>query len=145
MLFGRGLLGKRPRQHELGLEHGVDLVDEAIKGRRHKSSNRMLDPALHVSHRPLGVAFVPAPIQRLGYEAKLDDEVVVQILGFDLAALFLPEPNERGLVWAHNDPRVGAANEVTAIALAGIGGKVTKGDFSLVIPHGVQDCLIKCR
>ena len=37
--------------------------------------HRVPDPALDVGHRPSGVAFVPASVQRLGSDAKLDDEI----------------------------------------------------------------------
>ena len=30
VLFDRGLFGERPGQHELGLEHGVEGVDESV-------------------------------------------------------------------------------------------------------------------
>jgi hypothetical protein len=66
----------------------------------------MLDPALHVRDHAAGVALVPGPVERLSGDAELDDEIVRQVSGFDLATLFLPQPNQRRLVWAHDDPGV---------------------------------------
>ena len=54
---------------------------------------------------------VPAPVEVLGDDAELDDEVAGQVLRLDLAALFPPEPEQGGLVVAHDDPGVGAADE----------------------------------
>ena len=51
-----------------------------------------------------GIALVPGPVERLGGDAQLDDEVAAQILWLGLAALFLPEPDQRRLVRAHDDP-----------------------------------------
>ena len=65
--------------------------------------------------RASGVALVPGPVERLGGDAELDDEIVRQVFGFDLAALFLPQPDQRRLVWAHDDPGVRAADEVAAV------------------------------
>jgi hypothetical protein len=40
---------------------------------------------------------VPTPVQRLGDDAELNDEVIAQIMRLGLAALFLPQPT-RSLV-----------------------------------------------
>jgi hypothetical protein len=37
--------------------------------------DRVLDPALDISDGSPSVAFVPAPVERLGGDAELDDEV----------------------------------------------------------------------
>ena len=76
VLFGRRLFGERPGQHELGLEHGVEVVDEPVQGRRQISMDRVLNPALDVGDGAPGVALVPGPVERLGGDAELDDEVV---------------------------------------------------------------------
>ena len=75
----------------------------------------VLDPPLHVLDRVAGIALVPAPVEVLGDGAELDDQVVGQILRLDLAALLPPQPDERGLVIAHDDPGVRAADERTTI------------------------------
>ena len=72
---------------------------------------RVLNPALDVGDDPPGVALVPSPVERLGGDAELDDEVVAEVFGLGLAALFLPQPDQRRLVGAHDDPRVRAADE----------------------------------
>ena len=60
-----------------------------------------------------GIGLVPAPVQLLGGGPELDDEVAGQVLGLDLAALFLPQAVPGPLVVAHDDPGVRAANERT--------------------------------
>jgi hypothetical protein len=64
MLFGSRLFGERPRQHELGLEYGVEIVDEPVQGRRQVPVDRVPDPALNVRYGLPSVAFVPNPVQR---------------------------------------------------------------------------------
>ena len=61
------------------------------------------------------LASIPAPVQVLGRQAELDDEVAREVLRLDLAALLAPEPEEGGLVVAHDDPGIGAADEVATI------------------------------
>ncbi len=58
-----------------------------------------------------GVALVPVPVEGLGHEAELDDEVAGQVLRLGLAPFLPPEAEEGGLVAAHDDPGVGAADE----------------------------------
>src|SRR5450756_2541115 len=65
-----------------------------------------------------GIALVPEPVEILGDPAELDDEVGGEVLGLDLAALFLPEAEQGGLVVAHDDPGVGAADEAPAVILS---------------------------
>ena len=77
----------------------------------------MLDPSLHVLDGMAGVALIPASVEVLGDRAKLNDQVVREIFWFDLAALFPPQPNEIGLVIAHNHPSIGSANERAAVNL----------------------------
>jgi hypothetical protein len=55
------------------------------------------DPSLYVLEGPAGVALEPAPIEVLGRDPELDDEVAGEVLGFDFPPLFPPEPNERWL------------------------------------------------
>ena len=75
ILFGRRRLGERPGQHELGLEHGVDALHDAIEGGRHPSNGRVLDPALDVDDAAAGIALVPGAIEVLSGGPKLHDEV----------------------------------------------------------------------
>jgi hypothetical protein len=76
--------------------------------------DRVLDPALDVGDGTLSVAFVPVPVQRLGGDAELNDEVVAHIVRLGLAALLLPQPDERRLVRAHDDPGVRSADELAS-------------------------------
>ena len=75
----------------------------------------MPDPPLDVCDDLTGIALVPAPVEVLGDEAELDDEVAGEVLGLDLAALFSPKAKQGGLVVAHDDPGVGAADEVPPV------------------------------
>jgi hypothetical protein len=50
----------------------------------------VLDPGLHRRDRPPGVALVPSPVEVLGGEAELDDEVARQVLRPYLAPFFMP-------------------------------------------------------
>ena len=70
---------------------------------------------LHLGHDLAGVALVPVPVEVLGHGAELDDQVVGQVFGLDLAALLPPEPEQGGLVVAHDDPGVRAADEGAAV------------------------------
>ena len=71
----------------------------------------MLHPALDVGEDLAGIAFVPAPVQGFGDDAKLDDEVAGEVLGLDLAPFFPPQAEQGGLVIAHDDAGVRAADK----------------------------------
>ncbi len=75
----------------------------------------MPDPQLDVLDRLSGRALIPEPVERLGGDPELDDEIVRKVLRLDLAALLAPQPDEGRLVVAHDDPGIGTANEVAAI------------------------------
>jgi hypothetical protein len=80
----------------------------------------MPDPPLYVRDDVPGIAFVPMPIERFGNPAKLDQEVAREILGLDLATLFLPELDQGGLIAAHDDSGIRAADKAAAVkAIAG--------------------------
>ena len=66
---------------------------------------------LHVADDLAGVGLVPAPVEVLGRDAELDDEIAGEVLRLDLAALLLPEAEQGGLIAAHDDAGVGAADE----------------------------------
>ena len=48
-------------------------------------------------------------VEGFGDHPELDDEVAGEVLRLDLAALFPPQAEQRGLVIAHNDPGIRAA------------------------------------
>ena len=75
----------------------------------------MADLPLNVRNHLAGVGLIPAPIKVLGHHPELDDEIAGQVLRLDLAALFPPEPKQRLLVIAHDDPGVRAADKRAAI------------------------------
>jgi len=51
----------------------------------------MSDPPLHRRNGVPAVAFVPEPVQGLGREAKLDDEVAREVFGFCLPTFLATE------------------------------------------------------
>ena len=77
--------------------------------------DRMLDPPLDLVDDLAGLALVPVPVEVLGHEAELDDEVARQVLRLDLAALLAPEAQQGGFVVAHDDPGVRAADKAAPI------------------------------
>jgi hypothetical protein len=102
-------------KHELGLVDRPGPRHDAIEGGRHKPDDRVLDPALDVRDGVAGIAFVPLPIEVLGHQAELDDEVARQVLGPDLAAFLLPQADQGLLVLPHDDAGVGAPDEIASI------------------------------
>src|ERR1035437_9272051 len=73
------------------------------------AASSVQDPTLDVLDGRAGIALVPGPIERLGHQAELDDEVGGQVLGVGLAALFPPEAEQGGHVVTPDDPSIGAA------------------------------------
>src|SRR6266536_23291 len=92
VLFGGPFLRKRPRQHELGLEDRSSFRHDPVEGRPHPADHRMAHSALDVPEGLSGVALEPVPIERLGNDPELDDELFGKIFGLDLAPLFAPKP-----------------------------------------------------
>jgi len=136
------LLRERPRQHKLGLEHGVEIVDEAVEGRCQVAMDWMPDPALDVGDGAPRIALIPSPVERLGGDAELDDEVIAEIFRLGLAALFLPQPVQGRLVRAHNDPRVRPADEEPPVQLCRMRSRdeIVQGEFhvSLLLPIDIK-------
>ena len=64
---------------------------------------------------PVLASFIPAPIEVLGHQAELDDEVAGEVLRLDFAPLLLPQAQESRFIGAHDDPGVGAADELAPI------------------------------
>src|SRR5436190_5175284 len=93
VLFGGGLLGERPGQHEFGLEYCSRTLDDAVEGGGHPWNGRMLDAALDVGDAPAGVALVPEPVELLGGGAKLYDQVAGEVRRLNLAPLLAPKAN----------------------------------------------------
>ena len=67
---------------------------------------------LNVGNHLPGVGFIPAPIEVLGHDPELDDEIAGQILWLDFAALFAPKPQQSLLIIAHDDPGIRTADKV---------------------------------
>jgi hypothetical protein len=114
LLRGR-LFRERPGQHELGLIDRACDADDPVQRRAHPLVDRVSDMPLGILHQLTGIELIPAPVQVLRREPELDDEVTREVLRLDLAALLPPEPDQRRLVLAHDDPSVGAADEVAAV------------------------------
>jgi hypothetical protein len=64
---------------------------------------------------PPGIALIPEPIEVLGHQAELDDEVVGQVFWLSLAPFLAPEADQFLFVDTHDDPGIGAADEMAAI------------------------------
>jgi hypothetical protein len=75
----------------------------------------MPDPALDVADLPAGGALVPGAIELLSGPAELHDEVSRQVLRLGLASFLAPKAYQSGLVAAHDDASVRAANEEAAV------------------------------
>jgi hypothetical protein len=60
----------------------------------------MSDVPLHIRKHLPGVSLIPAPVQILGRDPKLDNEIARKILRLDLAALFQPQAEEGGFIVA---------------------------------------------
>ena len=52
-------------------------------------------------------------------DAELDDEIIREVLRLLLAALLAPEPQQGGLVLAHDDPGIRAADEAPPVPESG--------------------------
>ena len=111
VFFGRPFLRERPRQHEFRFEHRPGGFDHAVERGGHPAHDRMLHPALDVGEDLAGIAFEPVAVEGLGDDPELDDEVAGEVLRLDLAAFFPPEAEQGGLVVAHDDPGIRAADE----------------------------------
>ena len=77
----------------------------------------MLYPALNSGEDLAGIAFEPVAVEGLGDHSELDNEVAREVLGLDLAALLPPEAEQGGLVVAHDDPGIRAADESAAVRI----------------------------
>ena len=66
----------------------------------------MEHPLLDVRDHLTGIGFIPAPVQVLGHEPKLNDEIARQIFRLGLAALLPPQPHQGPLILPHDDPGV---------------------------------------
>ena len=115
VLLGGRLLRERPGQHEFGFEYRAAAFDPAVERGRHPSERRMPDPPLDIRDDLPGIGLVPAPVEVLGRDTKLDDEIAGKVLRLDFTALFPPQPDESGLIVAHDDPGVRAADEIAAL------------------------------
>jgi hypothetical protein len=59
----------------------------------------------------MNLASKTAPVEAFGHEPELDDEVAGEVLRLEIAPLFLPEAKEGGLICAHDDAGVRAADK----------------------------------
>jgi hypothetical protein len=77
----------------------------------------MLDPPLNIRKNLIGVGLVPAPIEVLGSQAQLHQEIARKVLRLELAPLLPPQPDEGSFIIAHDNAGVRAAYEVTTESL----------------------------
>jgi hypothetical protein len=71
----------------------------------------MFHVALYVGDALPSVALVPGAIQVLRSRPELNYQIAREVLRPGLSAFFLPEPDEGGLVTAHDDTGIGAADK----------------------------------
>jgi hypothetical protein len=55
------------------------------------------------------------PIELFGHQAQLDDQLAREVRRLGFTALFAPEADQGGFVAPHDDPGVGAADEILSI------------------------------
>ena len=79
--------------------------------------HRVAHMPLHLRDHLAGIALIPEPIEVLGHGPELDHQIARQVLRLDLAALLAPQPQQRRLIVAHDDPGVRAADEGATITL----------------------------
>jgi hypothetical protein len=77
---------KRPRQHEFGLKDRVAAMDPPVERRRHPTQRGVSDLFLDIGDDLAGIGLVPAPIEVLGDEPELDDEIAREVLRLDFAS-----------------------------------------------------------
>jgi hypothetical protein len=75
----------------------------------------MPNPALYISKHLAGIDLIPAPVQLLGREAELHNEIAREVLRFDFASFLPPQPQQGSLIIAHDDPGIRPADEIAAI------------------------------
>jgi hypothetical protein len=75
----------------------------------------MPDLPLDIGEDLTGIALVPASVQILGCNTKLNDEIAGQILRIDLAALLPPETEQGGFIVAQDGPRIRSTDEITPL------------------------------
>ena len=107
ILLGSGVLRERPGQHEFSLENRASCFYSAVQGGADPSDRWVTDLPLDISDEVTGIRLVPAPIEVLGGDAELDEQVAGEVLGLDLAPLFAPQAEEGRFVVAHDDPGIG--------------------------------------
>jgi hypothetical protein len=73
----------------------------------------MPEAPLNVGDRLSGVALIPVAVEGLGHDPKLHHKDAGEVLRFGLTALLAPQAHEGGFIIAHDDARVGAADEGT--------------------------------
>jgi hypothetical protein len=75
----------------------------------------VLDLALNVGKDLSRIGLIPASVQVLRGKAELDNEVAGEVLWLNLTPLLPPQPQKGGLIAAHNDPGIRAADECLSI------------------------------
>ena len=111
VFFRRRFFRERPRQHELGLKDSIAALNPAIQSRRHPAQRRMAHSLLDVGDDLPGTGFIPAAIKLFSRDPKLHDEIAGQIFRLDFPPLLAPQPDQRFLITAHDDPGIRAANK----------------------------------
>jgi hypothetical protein len=85
----------------------------------------MADMLLDVRYGLPGIGLVPAPVQRLGGQAQLDDEVAGEVFRSSFATFLPPQSQQGRLVLAHYDSGVRAPDESLPIGVPSDSRKMT--------------------
>src|SRR5438067_7671244 len=94
----------------------------------------MLNPQLDILDSLAGIALEPVPVEWLGHDTELDDEIAGQVLRLEFAAFLSPQPQQRTFIAAHDDPRVGAADESPSPKISARGGHFVRGTRHEALP-----------
>jgi len=106
---------KRPREHELGLKHCPGRFNPAVQCGRHPAQHRVPNASLDVGEHLASIGLIPAPVQVLSRNAKLDNEIARQVFRLDFAALLPPKSEEGSLIVAHDGTGIRSAYKIAAI------------------------------
>src|ERR1700691_2714658 len=107
---GGRLLRKIPRQHELRLENGAAGLNAPVWRGGQPADGRMADVLLDIDNELTGIGLVPAAVKVFGDDPELDDEIAREVFRLYFAALLAPQPQQRILVVAHDDPGIRTAD-----------------------------------
>ena len=115
ILLGSRLFRERPRQHEFSFEHRAACLDAAVESSSHPAEARMPNVLLHIRNDLPGIGLVPAAVQLFRGCSSWTTRLPERSSGSASPRFSRHSRSQGGLVLAHDDPGVGAADEVAPI------------------------------